>query len=207
MSIMNISRTGLRDLFSENLAVKDADVHNHLVDLLDRQVDTTESPISKYCPDSVNITNLFSQGAIDELVRIGDYFCFLCGFFPEHFTGRKKKGIMRLGMGFYIEKGAEAYNYALSITIEQRGRPYSPDEKRIKPSLLSKLSDSIADNARAILMLRRNLLGREPVYNFSTMKEVRANLKYSPDLSSLLVKNGNYLNQEPLPAGHLKIVK
>lgn len=186
----------LHQLFADNISslISDKEVHTHIVDVLDSFVCDRKLPTSD-TSDAVAINTYFEQGKEDALTQLGDYFLFLCGFFPEFAYYKKRPGI-----GFYVGKGIKSYNYALYL---------SQTNKTGKHTLLSKLSDGFIDNTNALLILRRNLRGREIVLDFRVLRSLRRVLNYQPDLKDLLVVSGGGEPKEKyvLSSGYLRRVK
>lgn len=178
MEVMTTTREELKDIFSTNLSdlVKDKEVKDHVVDVLDDFVYERSLPIKEEIPDSVKIAKHFENGECHELVRLGDTYMFMCGFFPEYLSENKKSS---MGIKFYVEKGKDSYNYALSLSYYVKDKESS--------GLISKLSDTFVSNANALLQLRRKMKGGEVVIDPEVYNELRTVLGYKPDPANFFV--------------------
>lgn len=152
------------NLFNANLTglISELDTKKYVVKMLVEYVYKRQLPIGEEELDSVKIARLFESGS-SELLDVGDSYLFLCGWFPEYVSRKRRKS---MGLGFYIKKGVESYNYALSL-VHQRQIDYSP-------SLLSKLSDSFADNIIALIGLKVRLRNQKIAMHPEVYDEFRS---------------------------------
>jgi hypothetical protein len=175
--ILKYTRQQLRDGFSANLPIKDKEIRSHVVNVLDSFVHERSLPIKEVVMDSVKVNDLFERKEFMPLVHLGDTYMFMLGFFPEYCSGKRR---FSMGIQFYIEKGVDSYNYAVALSYHETDQP-------ISTGLVSKLSDNVKPNARAIIEMRRRFRNGEVVLDQEVCKELEAVLDYQPDFRNLLV--------------------
>ena len=132
----------------------------------------------------------------------------MCGMFPEYLSKSRRHS---LGIGFYVRKGIDSYNYALYLAVSKK-------MKNTKVSLVSKLSDSFIDNVNALLHLRNRLQDEEVVLNRPLYEELKETVGYKAHRPMLKVFHGSSVkNGEKkvtkkdinarFDGNHLKIIK
>ena len=179
MSVFISSRDDLKDIFSENLKgqIRDSDVKNYIVSMLDAYAFEKSLPSKKELPASVVINNYYENGEFHHLRDRGDAYLFTCGWFPNHLAKSRKSS---MGLKFYVEKGVESYNYALSL-IYQMG--LNEDA-----SIVSKLSSNFKDNVSALIVLKEKLSGSSDI-SIDTLFELEKERIYTkPSLPEVYSK-------------------
>ena len=197
MIVSECSRDELKGLFSSGLSdlIRDDEVKVHVVGVLDGFISERSLPIKQTLADSVIINDLFEKENYDALVFFGDAQLFMCGMFPEYLSKHRRHS---LGIGFYVEKGIDSYNYALYLAISKK-------MKNSKASLVSKLSDSFIDNVNALLQLRNRLKDGEEFLDHFLCDELKESIGYKPKRPYLQVLQGSSIKvKEPLPETGLK---
>lgn len=205
MIVSECNRDKLKGLFSSGLSdlIRDDEVKVHVVGVLDGFISERNLPIKLTFADSVIINDLFEKENYEALVFFGDAQLFMCGMFPEYLSKHRRHS---LGIGFYVEKGIDSYNYALYLAISKK-------MKNSKASLVSKLSDSFIDNVNALLQLRTRLKDGEVFLDHLLCEELRESIGYKPNLPHLQVLQKSSINvEEPsLKTGtkenHITIIK
>ena len=208
MIVGEYNRDELKGLFSSGLSdlIRDDDVKVHVVGVLDGFISKRNLPIKQTLADSVIINDLFERENYDALVFFGDAQLFMCGMFPEYLSKQRRHS---LGIGFYVEKGIDSYNYALYLAISKK-------MKDSKAALVSKLSDSFIDNVNALLQLRNRMKDGEVFVDPLLSEELRESIGYQPNRPYLQVLQGSSIKVKPLSeegpvAGtgesHLTIIK
>ena len=179
MIVSECSRDELKGLFSSGLSdlIRDDDVKVHVVGVLDGFISKRNLPIKQTLADSVIINDLFERENYDALVFFGDAQLFMCGMFPEYLSKQRRHS---LGIGFYVEKGIDSYNYALYLAISKKMR-------NSKAALVSKLSDSFIDNVNALLQLRNRLTDGEALLDTFLCEELKKSIGYKPNRPCLKV--------------------
>jgi hypothetical protein len=188
MIVSECSRDKLKGLFSSGLSdlIRDDEVKVHVVGVLDGFISERNLPIKLTFADSVIINDLFEKENYEALVFFGDAQLFMCGMFPEYLSKHRRHS---LGIGFYVEKGIDSYNYALYLAISKK-------MKNSKASLVSKLSDSFIDNVNALLQLRTRLKDGEVFLDHLLCEELRESIGYKPNLPHLQVLQKSSINVE-----------
>ena len=196
MIVSHCSRDELKGLFSSGLSdlIRDDDVKVHVVGVLDGFISERTLPIKQTVIDSFIINDLFEKENYEALVFFGDAQLFMCGMFPEYLSKQRRHS---LGIGFYVEKGIDSYNYALYLAVSKK-------MKDSKAALVSKLSDSFIDNVNALLQLRNRLKDGEIFLDPILCDELKETIGYKPNRPSLQVLQGSYHNEEPLTEKGLK---
>ena len=209
MIVSECSRDELKGLFASGLSdlIQDDEVKVHVVGVLDGFISERNLPIKQTLADSVIITELFEKQNYDALVFFGDAQLFMCGMFPEYLSKHRRHS---LGIGFYVEKGIDSYNYALYLAISKK-------MKNSKASLVSKLSDSFIDNVNALLHLRTRLKDGEVILDHILCDELKESIGYRPNRPYLQVLHGSSVKvKDPLTEavlkprakeGHITIIK
>ena len=210
MMVNECSRDELKDLFSSGLSdlIRDDEVKVHVVDVLDGFICERNLPIKQTVADSVIVNDLFKKGNYEGLVFFGDAQLFMCGMFPEYLSKHRRHS---LGIGFYVRKGIDSYNYALYLAISKK-------MKNTKVALVSKLSDSFMDNVNALLQLRNRLRDGEVFLNRFLCDELKEAIGYKSNHPNLQVSQGSSIKnvEEPLTEtdlktrteeSHIKIIK
>lgn len=196
MIVSHCSRDELKGLFSSGLSdlIRDDDVKVHVVGVLDGFISERTLPIKQTVVDSFIINDLFEKENYEALVFFGDAQLFMCGMFPEYLSKQRRHS---LGIGFYVEKGIDSYNYALYLAVSKK-------MKDSKAALVSKLSDSFIDNVNALLQLRNRLKDGEIFLDPLLCDELTETIGYNPNRPSLQVLQGSYNSEEPLTEKGLK---
>ena len=210
MIVNECSRDELKDLFSSGLSdlIRDDEVKVHVVGVLDGFICERNLPIKQTVADSVIVNDLFEKGNYEALVFFGDAQLFMCGMFPEYLSKHRRHS---LGIGFYVRKGIDSYNYALYLAISKK-------MKNTKAALVSKLSDSFINNVNALLQLRNRLKDGEVFLDPFLCDELKEETGYKSNRPNLQVLQGSSIKkvEEPLTATdlktriadrHLKIIK
>ena len=210
MVVKQYNRDALIGLFSSGLSdlISDDDVKVHVVGVLDGFICERKLPIRQTIADSVIVNDLFEKGNFEALVLFGDAQLFMCGMFPEYLSKSRRHS---LGIGFYVRKGIDSYNYALYLAVSKK-------MKNTKVSLVSKLSDSFIDNVNALLHLRNRLQDEEVVLNRPLYEELKETVGYKAHRPMLKVFQGSSVkNGEKkvtkkeintrFDGNHLKIIK
>ena len=119
MIVNECSRDELKDLFSSGLSdlIRDDEVKVHVVGVLDGFICERNLPIKQTVADSVIVNDLFEKRNYEALVFFGDAQLFMCGMFPEYLSKHRRHS---LGIGFYVRKGIDSYNYALYLAISKK---------------------------------------------------------------------------------------
>ena len=183
MIVNECSRDELKGLFSFGLSdlVRDDEVKVHIVNVLDGFISERNLPIKQTVADSVIVNDLFEKGNYDALVFFGDAQLFMCGMFPEYLSKHRRHS---LGIGFYVRKGIDSYNYALYLAISKK-------MKNTKAALVSKLSDSFMDNVNALLQLRNRLQDGEVFLDQFLCDELKETVGYKSNRPNLQVLQGS----------------
>jgi hypothetical protein len=170
MVVREYSRDELKSLFSSGLSdlVRDEEVKVHIVEILDGFVYERNLPIEQTIADSVIVNDLFEQGDYKALVLYGDAQLFMCGMFPEYLSKQRRHS---MGIGFYVSKGIDSYNYALYLAT-------SKNIKNAKVTLVSKLSDSFKNNVNALIELRTRLHDKELLIDGILYEELKETVGY-----------------------------
>ena len=210
MAVKEYNRDALIGLFSSGLSglIRDDDVKVHIVGVLDGFICERKLPIKQTVADSVIVNELFEKGNFEALVLFGDAQLFMCGMFPEYLSKHRRHS---LGIGFYVRKGIDSYNYALYLAVSKK-------MKNAKVSLVSKLSDSFIDNVNALLHLRNRLQDEEVVLNRSLYEELKETVGYRAHRPILKVFQGFSVKdvkkkatgkdlKTGIDGSHLKIIK
>ena len=182
MDVKEYNRDALKGLFSSGLSglIRDDEVKVHIVGVLDGFICERQLPIKQTVADSVIVNDLFEKGNFEALVFFGDAQLFMCGMFPEYLSKLRRHS---LGIGFYVRKGIDSYNYALYLAVSKK-------MKNTKVGLVSKLSDSFTDNVNALLQLRNRLQDEELIFNHALYEELNETVGYRAHLPTLKVLNG-----------------
>ena len=210
MIVNECSRDELKGLFSSGLSdlIRDDEVKVHFVGVLDGFVSERNLPIKQTVADSVIVNDLFEKENYEALVFFGDAQLFMCGMFPEYLSKHRRHS---LGIGFYVRKGIDSYNYALYLAISKK-------MKNGKAALVSKLSDSFMDNVNALLQLRNRLQDGEVFRDHFLCDELKEAVGYKlnrPNLQVLQVSSIKKV-EKPLSetdlktrteVSHIKIIK
>ena len=185
MIVSEYSRDELKNLFSSGLSdlIRDDEVKVHVVGVLDGFISERILPIKQTLADSIVINDLFEKENYDALVFFGDAQLFMCGMFPEYLSKHRRHS---LGIGFYVEKGIDSYNYALYLAISKK-------MKDSKAALVSKLSDSFIDNVNALLQLRNRMKDGEVFLDPLLSDELRESIGYKPNHPYLQVLQGSFI--------------
>ena len=197
MIVGEYNRDELKGLFSSGLSdlIRDDEVKVHVVGVLDGFISERSLPIKQTFADSVIINDLFEKENYEALVFFGDAQLFMCGMFPEYLSKHRRHS---LGIGFYVEKGIDSYNYALYLAISKK-------MKNSKAALVSKLSDSFVDNVNALLQLRNRLKDGEVFLDHFLYDELKESIGYKPNRPYLQVLQGSSIKvKEPLTESGLK---
>ena len=197
MIVSECSRDELKGLFSSGLSdlIRDDEVKVHVVGVLDGFISERTLPIKQTFADSVIINDLFEKENYDALVFFGDAQLFMCGMFPEYLSRHRRHS---LGIGFYVEKGIDSYNYALYLAISKK-------MQNSKAALVSKLSDSFIDNVNALLQLRNRLKDGEVFIDRSLCEELKESIGYKPNRAYFQVFQGSSIKaKEPVRETGLK---
>ena len=183
MIVNECSRDELKDLFSSGLSdlIRDDEVKVHVVGVLDGFICERNLPIKQTVADSVIVNDLFEKGNYEALVFFGDAQLFMCGMFPEYLSKHRRHS---LGIGFYVRKGIDSYNYALYLAISKK-------MKNGKAALVSKLSDSFMDNVNALLQLRNRLQDGEVFVDHFLCDELKDAVGYKSNRPNLQVLQGS----------------
>jgi hypothetical protein len=209
MIVSECSRDELKGLFSSGLSglIRDDEVKVHVVGVLDGFISERTLPIKQTLADSVIINELFEKENYDALVFFGDAQLFMCGMFPEYLSRHRRHS---LGIGFYVEKGIDSYNYALYLAISKK-------MQNSKAALVSKLSDSFIDNVNALLQLRNRLKDGEVFIDHSLCEELKESIGYKPNRAYFQVFQGSSIKAKESMGGtglktgaeetHLTIIK
>ena len=210
MIVSEYSRDELKNLFSSGLSdlIRDDEVKVHVVGVLDGFISERILPIKQTLADSIVINDLFEKENYDALVFFGDAQLFMCGMFPEYLSKSRRHS---LGIGFYVRKGIDSYNYALYLAISKK-------MKHAKAALVSKLSDSFIDNVNALLQLRNRLRNKEVFIDHFLWEELKEAVGYKSNRPNLRVLQGSSFKnvKEPLTEtdpktrtkeSHIKIIK
>jgi len=192
------SRDELKNIFSSGLSdlIRDDEVKVHVVGVLDGFICERNLPIKQTFADSVIVNDLFEKGSYEALVFFGDAQLFMCGMFPEHLSKVRRHS---LGIGFYVRKGIDSYNYALYLAISKK-------MKNSKAALVSKLSDSFIDNVNALLHLRNRLKDGEIFIDRFLCDELKDAVGYQSNRPNLQVLQGSSFKnvKDPLTKTNLK---
>jgi len=186
MIVTQCSRHELTGLFSSGLSdlIRDEEVKVHVVGVLDGFISERNLPIKQTVADSVIINDLFEKENYDALVFFGDAQLFMCGMFPEYLSKQRRHS---LGIGFYVEKGIDSYNYALYLAISKK-------MKKSKAKLVSKLSDSFIENVNALLHLRDRLQEGDVFIDHFLCDELKETIGYKSNRPDLQVFQGSSIN-------------
>ena len=198
MIVNECSRDELKGLFASGLSdlIRDDEVKVHVVGVLDGFISERNLPIKQTVADSVIINDLFEKENYEALVFFGDAQLFMCGMFPEYLSKQRRHS---LGIGFYVGKGIDSYNYALYLAVSKK-------MKNSKAGLVSKLSDSFIDNVNAILQLRSRLREGEVFFDNFLCEELKEVIGYKSDRPNLRVIQGSSIKvSEPTTETDLKI--
>jgi len=198
MDVKGYNRDALKDLFSSGLSdlIRDDDVKVHIVGVLDGFIRERPLPRKQTIADSVIVNDLFEKGNFEALVFFGDAQLFMCGMFPEYLSKHRRHS---LGIGFYVRKGIDSYNYALYLAVSKK-------MKNTKVALISKLSDSFTDNVNALLQLRNRLQDEEVILNQALYEELNETVGYKAHFPALKVFDGSGPKRakEKLSGGELR---
>jgi len=210
MIVNECSRDELKGLFFSGLSdlIRDDEVKVHVVGVLDGFISERNLPIKQTVADSVIVNDLFEKGNYEALIFFGDTQLFMCGMFPEYLSKHRRHS---LGIGFYVRKGIDSYNYALYLAISKK-------LKNTKAALVSKLSDSFMDNVNALLQLRNRLQEGEVFLDHFLCDELKEAVGYKSNRPKLHVLQGSSMKtlEEPLTKrdlktrteeSHIKIIK
>jgi hypothetical protein len=210
MIVNECSRDELKGLFSSGLSdlIRDDEVKVHVVGVLDGFICERSLPIKQTVTDSIIVNDLFEKGNYEALVFFGDAQLFMCGMFPEYLSKHRRHS---LGIGFYVKKGIDSYNYALYLAISKK-------MKNTKVALASKLSDSFMDNVNALLHLRNRLQEGEVFLDPFLCDELKEAIGYKPNRPNLQILQGSSIKnaREALTEtdpktraeeSHIKIIK
>jgi hypothetical protein len=198
MIINECDRDELKGLFSYGLSdlIRDDEVKVHVVGVLDGFICERDLPIKQTVADSVIVNDLFEKENYEALVFFGDAQLFMCGMFPEYLSKHRRHS---LGIGFYVRKGIDSYNYALYLAVSKK-------MNNSKAALVSKLSDSFIDNVNALLQLRNRLHDGEVLPDHFLCDELKEAIGYNSNRPNLQVLQGssNKNVEDPLTETDLK---
>lgn len=172
MLIKGYTPSEVRQLFYENLAglVSDNQIRGHMADVFTDFSHKRNIPVlGLSCVDSSLIIQMYENGKYAQLVMLGDAHMFICGWFYEWAS---KKRNHSLGIGYYVSKGVESYNYAVDLS---KLRLRSRISVNVQPIVVSKLADRFRDNVCAVIDLRNRIKNESPYLErnlYSEMKEV-----------------------------------
>jgi hypothetical protein len=210
MLVNECTRDELKGLFSVGLSdlIRDDEVKVHVVGVLDGFISERNLPIKQTVADSVIVNDLFEKENYEALVFFGDAQLFMCGMFPEYLSKHRRHS---LGIGFYVRKGIDSYNYALYLAISKK-------MKKTKAALVSKLSDSFIDNVNALLQLRNRFQEGEVVLDHFLCDELKEAIGYKSNRPNFRVIQGSSINNVERPStetglktrtekSHIKIIK
>ena len=210
MIVNEYTRDELKGLFSFGLSdlIRDDEVKVHVVGVLDGFISERNLPIKQTVADSVIVNDLYEKENYEALVSFGDAQLFMCGMFPEYLSKHRRHS---LGIGFYVKKGIDSYNYALYLAISKK-------MKNTKAALVSKLSDSFINNVNALLQLRNRLKDGEVFRDPFLCDELKEEIGYKSNRPNFQVLQGSSIKkvEEPLTETdlktriadrHLKIIK
>lgn len=195
MSILISNRDELKEIFSENLngLIKDSHVKNYVVSMLDGFVFEKSLPSKDELPASVVIADYFENKQYSFLMERGDAYLFTCGWFPDHISKSRRHS---MGLGFYIDKGVESYNYALSLIYQMKLEEDA--------SIVSKLSSSFRGNVSALINLKEKISGRLDV-SLDTLFELEKEELYKKE--SLPISNYSKTVKERMVEKGFSIIK
>jgi hypothetical protein len=209
MIVNECTRDELKGLFSFGLSdlIRDDEVKVHVVGVLDGFISERNLPIKQTVADSVIVNDLYEKENYEALVFFGDAQLFMCGMFPEYLSKHRRHS---LGIGFYVKKGIDSYNYALYLAISKK-------MKNTKAALVSKLSDSFINNVNALLQLRNRLKDGEVFLDPFLCDELKEEIGYKSNRPNLQVLQGSSIKKGEGPLtetdlktrieeSHLKIV-
>jgi hypothetical protein len=164
--------------------------------VLDGFISERNLPIKQTVADSVIVNDLYEKENYEALVFFGDAQLFMCGMFPEYLSKHRRHS---LGIGFYVKKGIDSYNYALYLAISKK-------MKNTKAALVSKLSDSFINNVNALLQLRNRLKDGEVFLDPYLCDELKEEIGYKSNRPNLQVLQGSSIKkvEEPLTETDLK---
>ena len=198
MIVNECSRDELKDFFSSGLSdlIRDDEVKVHVVGVLDGFICERNLPIKQTVADSVIVNDLFEKENYEGLVFFGDAQLFMCGMFPEYLSKHRRHS---LGIGFYVRKGIDSYNYALYLAVSKK-------MNNSKAALVSKLSDSFMNNVNALLQLRNRLHDGEVFLDHFLCDELKEAIGYNSNRPNLQVLQGssNKNVEDPLTETDLK---
>ncbi len=198
MIVNECTRDELKGLFSFGLSdlIRDDEVKVHVVGVLDGFISERNLPIKQTVADSVIVNDLFEKENYEALVFFGDAQLFMCGMFPEYLSKHRRHS---LGIGFYVKKGIDSYNYALYLAVSKKMR-------NTKAALVSKLSDSFINNVNALLQLRNRLKDGEVFLDPFLCDELKEGIGYKSNRPNLQVLQGSSIKkgEEPLTVTDLK---
>jgi hypothetical protein len=198
MIVNECSRDELKGLFSSGLSdlIRDDEVKVHVVGVLDGFISEKNLPIKQTVADSVIINDLFEKENYEALVFFGDAQLFMCGMFPEYLSKQRRHS---LGIGFYVGKGIDSYNYALYLAISKK-------MENTKAALVSKLSDSFIDNVNALLQLRNRFQDGDVFPDHFLCDELKEAIGYKSNRPNLKILQGSSIKnvEEPLTETDLK---
>jgi len=210
MIVNECTRDELKGLFSFGLSdlIRDDEVKVHVVGVLDGFISERNLPIKQTVADSVIVNDLFEKENYEALVFFGDAQLFMCGMFPEYLSKHRRHS---LGIGFYVKKGIDSYNYALYLAVSKKMR-------NTQAALVSKLSDSFINNVNALLQLRNRLKDGEVFLDPFLCDELKEAIGYKSNRPNLQVLQGSSIKnvEEPLTEtdlktrieeSHIKIIK
>jgi hypothetical protein len=192
MLVNECTRDELKGLFSVGLSdlIRDDEVKVHVVGVLDGFISERNLPIKQTVADSVIVNDLFEKENYEALVFFGDAQLFMCGMFPEYLSKHRRHS---LGIGFYVRKGIDSYNYALYLAISKK-------MKKTKAALVSKLSDSFIDNVNALLQLRNRFQEGEVVLDHFLCDELKEAIGYKSNRPNFRVIQGSSINNVERPS-------
>jgi hypothetical protein len=198
MIVNECTRDELKGLFSFGLSdlIRDDEVKVHVVGVLDGFISERNLPIKQTVADSVIVNDLYEKENYEALVFFGDAQLFMCGMFPEYLSKHRRHS---LGIGFYVKKGIDSYNYALYLAISKK-------MKNTKAALVSKLSDSFINNVNALLQLRNRLKDGEVFLDPFLCDELKEEIGYKSNRPNFQVLQGSSIKkgEEPLTETDLK---
>jgi len=198
MIVNEYTRDELKGLFSFGLSdlIRDDEVKVHVVGVLDGFISERNLPIKQTVADSVIVNDLYEKENYEALVFFGDAQLFMCGMFPEYLSKHRRHS---LGIGFYVKKGIDSYNYALYLAISKK-------MKNTKAALVSKLSDSFINNVNALLQLRNRLKNGEVFLDPFLCDELKEEIGYKSNRPNFQVLQGSSIKkvEEPLTETDLK---
>ncbi|MBR9690672.1 hypothetical protein GOV08_03225 [Candidatus Woesearchaeota archaeon] len=160
MGVVATTKTEMTDMFYENIKdlIEPEDVKEYVVSMLVDIAYNPDLPIRHETPDTVIISKHFENNDFFELMKRGDSYLFLLGWFPKYTTRRQSPG-----KEFYFNWGISSYNFALSLIHQNR--------LEHDPKLVSKLANSFYNNTQAVYSLKKRLSGNEIVLSLEKRME------------------------------------